>query len=394
MQGRGAHLCSESEIAALGKLCNRRGHMNPDVVGQDPWRIAEMAGFSVPRTTTVLLAPQGGVGPEWPLSIEILAPILSVHVVDGWEEGCRVSMETLEYDGLGHTLRRVGHAIKRCSRPGSSRSPPTASSSTARCSQGAVGYSTHLVPSMSLGCGPQAGNITSDNISARHLVNVKRAAFPRRDWDDARAAATTQRAAALGGEAAPRGSRLPGDPALGAARAAARGAWRARRPSATGAATRPRARPASRCARAARRPSAGAARCGPAPEARRLRELRRARRPCCAAPRPLLPRTLAPVFVETEPVRAAFPAPAARSSAPPPGPPGSAGSARTGDALSAAEIQSIMSARRARVARSGRVSVARTTNVTTGRVRGLSSASTAEHRRTRGRKRRFRWRTA
>ncbi len=50
------------------------------------------------------------------------------------------------------------------------------------CSQGAVGYSTMLMPSMSLGCGPQAGNISSDNISARHLVNIKRAAFLRRDW--------------------------------------------------------------------------------------------------------------------------------------------------------------------------------------------------------------------
>jgi hypothetical protein len=317
--------------------------MNPDVVGQDPWRMAEMAGFSVPRSTTVLLAPQGGVGPEWPLSIEILAPILSVHVVDGWEEGCRVSMETLESDGLGHTCG-VWATDQKVLEAWFLEKPANRIIVNGPCSQGAVGYSTHLVPSMSLGCGPQAGNITSDNISARHLVNVKRAAFPRRDWETLESR-DHQRAAALGGEAAPRGSLLPGDPVLGAARAP-RGAlasetavsnWRGNPPS--GAAPPPAPPPRSAA------PSAGAAP-SPRPGAFASSGAATAVLP---APRPLLPRTGAPVFVKTEPARAAFPAPAARSSAPPPGPPGppgsagSAGSARTGDALSAAEIESIMS---------------------------------------------------
>jgi len=82
---------------------------------------------------------------------------------------------------------------------------------------GAVGYSTGLVPSMSLGCGPQAGNISSDNISARHLINIKRVGFPLRNWTEVERT-DHARAAALGGEEAPRGSGLPGDPGLHAAR--------------------------------------------------------------------------------------------------------------------------------------------------------------------------------
>src|SRR6185503_16487411 len=77
--------------------------------------------------------------------------------------------------------------------------------------------STNLMPSMSLGCGPQAGNITSDNITARHLINIKRVAFRRRDWET-RYAQDHARAAAMSGDAAPRGSGLPGDPALAGAR--------------------------------------------------------------------------------------------------------------------------------------------------------------------------------
>src|SRR6185436_4840483 len=103
LKRNGAHVCNDEETKKLAALCNKRGHMNPDVVGQDPWKIAEWAGFKVARETTLLLAYQGGVGKDWSLSIEIFAPVLSVHVVDGWKEGCKVSMETLHHEGLGHT---------------------------------------------------------------------------------------------------------------------------------------------------------------------------------------------------------------------------------------------------------------------------------------------------
>jgi acyl-CoA reductase-like NAD-dependent aldehyde dehydrogenase len=216
MLRRGAYLADERETQLLGKLCNRRGHMNPDVVGLDPWRIAEMAGFVVPKSTTVLLARQGGVGKDWPLSIEILAPLLSVHEVDGWREGCTTCIAMLEYGGLGHTL--AIHAKDQAVLDAFFlEKPANRILVNGPASQGAVGYSTNLVPSMSLGCGPQAGNITSDNISARHLVNIKRVAYLKRDWLDIETKDHARAAAILGGgEPAPRGSGIAGDPAIGA----------------------------------------------------------------------------------------------------------------------------------------------------------------------------------
>lgn len=212
LKKRGAHVCSEEETAKLAKLCNRGGHMNADVVGLDPWRVAELAGFQVPRETSVLLAYQGGVGPKWPLSIEILCPLLSVHVVDGWKQGCEVSMETLHYGGLGHTC--AVHARDAAVLDAwFLEKPASRIVVNGPSSMGAVGYSTWLMPSMSLGCGPQAGNITSDNITYKHLLNIKRAAFPRRDWDEIERRDHAW-AARFTKDSAPRGSGLPGDPAL------------------------------------------------------------------------------------------------------------------------------------------------------------------------------------
>ena len=210
LEARGAHVASDAERKKLEAFCNRGGQMNPDIVGIDPWRIADMAGFHVPQSTTVLLAFQDGVGKDHPLSIEILCPMLSIHVVDGWEEGCATSKAILHYGGLGHTLsvhaedRQVLDAFFLAK-------PASRIVANGPSSMGAVGFSTNLVPSFSLGCGPQAGNITSDNITARHLVNLKRVAFPTNDWKE-RERRAHERAAAMTGAGMPRGSMMEGDP--------------------------------------------------------------------------------------------------------------------------------------------------------------------------------------
>jgi acyl-CoA reductase-like NAD-dependent aldehyde dehydrogenase len=211
---RGAHLCSPEETRLLERYCNRGGHMNPDVVGADPWKVAEGAGFRVEPSTTLLLAHQGGVGKDWPLSIEILCPLLSIHEVEGWEQGCEVSLEILRYGGLGHTIG-LWAKDPRVLEAWYLEKPASRIVVNGPTSQGAVGYSTGLMPSMSLGCGPLAGNITSDNITARHLINVKRVGLLRPDWQQSYERDLARAAELLGsGERAPRGSGLPGDPGL------------------------------------------------------------------------------------------------------------------------------------------------------------------------------------
>ena len=51
--------------------------------------------------------------------------------------------------------------------------------------QGSIGYTTNLDPSMTLGCGTPGGNIFSDNIGPLHLINIKRIAFKVREAAEA-----------------------------------------------------------------------------------------------------------------------------------------------------------------------------------------------------------------
>lgn len=258
---RGAHRCSPEEIGMLERYCHKAGHMNPDVVGLDPWKVAANAGFQVPRSTTILLAEQNGVGEGAPLSIEILCPLLSVHRVDGWQEGCDVSHRILKLGGLGHTVG-VWAGDEAVLEAWALHKPASRIVFNGPTSQGAVGYSSGLAPSMSLGCGPLAGNITSDNITARHMINVKRVGQLKAGFADDYAADVARAAELLGATDGGdlRGSGLPGDPGLRDAGASARPATNYSTPAkaAPGVASNWQGNPPVQSFKPAPRPSGGA----------------------------------------------------------------------------------------------------------------------------------------
>ena len=57
---------------------------------------------------------------------------------------------------------------------------------------GAIGFSTDLAPSMTLGCGSWGGNVTSDNISPHHLMDIKRVAFETKPVSSQQSAASNR----------------------------------------------------------------------------------------------------------------------------------------------------------------------------------------------------------
>lgn len=172
----GAYVCNEEEIRKLEKIVAKGRRMNPDIVGQFPARIAEMAGFAVPPKTTLLVCPLRGVGWDWPISIEKLCPMVALYVESGWEAGCHRCIEVLRFGGLGHTL--VIHATdQRVIMEYAMKKPAFRILVNSPASQGSVGFHTNLVPSMTLGCGTPGNNITSDNVNPMNLVNIKRLAY-------------------------------------------------------------------------------------------------------------------------------------------------------------------------------------------------------------------------
>jgi len=192
---QGAHFLSASEADQLAKVvATPQRSLNPAIVGKSVEVIAKMAGITVPPGTRCLLADVAGVGRDHPLSMEKLSPILAFYVVDGLEKCAQRSKEVLGYGGMGHTAgihtRSREAAVKFGAEMPASRitvNTPT--------THGAIGFSTALPPSMTLGCGSWGGNVTSDNVSPLHLMDIKRVAFETRPVKSARPAVATQKVA-------------------------------------------------------------------------------------------------------------------------------------------------------------------------------------------------------
>jgi len=181
LQKQGAHVCSYQEKAQLERTIQTpRRTLNTKIVGKAATKIAEMAGFSVSAGTRALVAHTDGVGPDYPISMEKLSPILAFYVVKDWKEGCAKCIEILNFGGLGHTLS-LHTRDEEVVRQFALYKPAFRICVNTPAALGAVGYTTNLFPSMTLGCGAAGGNITSDNISPLHLINLKRVAYGVRD---------------------------------------------------------------------------------------------------------------------------------------------------------------------------------------------------------------------
>ena len=173
----GAYFLSAAEIDAVGReLVSPQRLPNPKLVGKSAPQIAAAAGIDVPPETRVLIAELAGVGREHPLSIEKLCPVLSFYVVKDWREGCDRCKQILRYGGMGHTMSIHSNNDEVILEFGLKK-PAFRIVVNTPTTHGSIGLTTGLNPAMTLGCGGYGGNITSDNISPLHLLNVKRLAY-------------------------------------------------------------------------------------------------------------------------------------------------------------------------------------------------------------------------
>ncbi len=176
-QAQGGYFMNKAEMEAVARgLVTPQRLPNPALVGKLATVIAEKCGISVPADTRVLIAPLEGVGRDYPLSIEKLCPVLSFYVVRDWREGCERCKQILRYGGMGHTMAIHSQNDQIILEFGLKK-PAFRIAVNTPTTFGSIGLTTGLDPAMTLGCGGYGGNITSDNISPRHLLNIKRLAY-------------------------------------------------------------------------------------------------------------------------------------------------------------------------------------------------------------------------
>jgi len=177
MQAEGAFFTDPQQTEALRRIVfNPNGSPNTAVVGKPAGFVAGMAGFSIPNGTRIMVTALTKIGREEPLSHEKMTTVLGWYEVNGWEQGCETSIAVIQAGGLGHT--QIIHANdEKIIMAFGLEKPVFRILVNTMGTLGAIGLTSGVMPSLTLGSGGVGGAITGDNITTYHLINIKRLAY-------------------------------------------------------------------------------------------------------------------------------------------------------------------------------------------------------------------------
>lgn len=179
---RGCYFLKKDELDKVRKTIIIGGSLNAKIVGQPAYKIAEMAGVSVPENTKILIGEVESVDISEEFAHEKLSPVLAMYKAKTFNEAVAKAERLVADGGYGHTsgiyidvnekekLNIHQNAMKTCrilvNTP---------------ASHGGLGdlYNFKLAPSLTLGCGSWGGNSVSENVGVKHLINIKTVAQRR-----------------------------------------------------------------------------------------------------------------------------------------------------------------------------------------------------------------------
>jgi len=174
---KGAYLCDGKEKAKLEQIMfdKEKGVVSGQIVGQSPQKIAQLAGFSVPDDVNLLLVPLEAIGPKDWMSHEKLSPVLGWYVANDKDAAIQAAVAQLEFGGAGHTAVAFSND-ETILEEFALKVPAGRVIWNQPSMHGVVGLTSGMVPSFTLGCGARGGNSTTEGVTFKNLINIKRVA--------------------------------------------------------------------------------------------------------------------------------------------------------------------------------------------------------------------------
>jgi sulfoacetaldehyde dehydrogenase len=173
LQVEGGYLVSDAEKQLLqSALWDEEGHRTSNTIARPAGAIAEIAGFRIPDGKTFLIVKESQIGKEHRFSSEKLSPVLAIFRYSGFENALEMVRRIYEVGGKGHSCGIYSfddshiHALALTA-PVSRimvRQPQSKANAGA--------FNNGMPMTSSMGCGIWGGNITNENVSLRHYMQV------------------------------------------------------------------------------------------------------------------------------------------------------------------------------------------------------------------------------
>ena len=180
---RGCYFLQEEELEKVRKTIIINGALNAHIVGQSAFRIAQLAGVTVPETSKILIGEVESVELSEEFAHEKLSPVRAMYRAQSIDDAFDKAERLIADGGYGHTSAIYLDPVAQRERleQFSSRMKTCRIVVNTPSSHGGIGdlYNFKLAPSLTLGCGSWGGNSVSENIGVKHLLNIKTVAERR-----------------------------------------------------------------------------------------------------------------------------------------------------------------------------------------------------------------------
>ena len=143
-----------------------------NIITQSASVIAQIAGFSIPEGTKVIMVEENGTGKEYPFSGEKLSIVLTVYKYNKFDDAIRIVQENLAYQGLGHSCGIHSFNDDRIMKLAMTVKATRVAVRQAMTSSNSGDWSSGNPWTATLGCGTWGHNIVSENITVKHFLNT------------------------------------------------------------------------------------------------------------------------------------------------------------------------------------------------------------------------------
>ncbi|WZL72091.1 aldehyde dehydrogenase family protein [Clostridiaceae bacterium 35-E11] len=172
MESEGGYLVSAEEKKKLEKAMWVDGHLSPAIIAQAPQKIAAEAGIDLPEGKKFFMVEESGIGPDYPFSGEKLSVVTTLFKYKEFEEAIEKVNAITDYHGSGHSCGI--HSFNEANILALAEQTKTSRIMVRQpqCLANSGAWTNGMPMTLTLGCGTWGGNISSENITWKHLINV------------------------------------------------------------------------------------------------------------------------------------------------------------------------------------------------------------------------------
>ncbi|SNT30339.1 aldehyde dehydrogenase family protein [Tropicimonas sediminicola] len=175
----GGYLCDAGEKALLEKaLWDDEGRRTINTVAVSAQTIAAIAGFEIPQDRKFIMVEQDEIGPEHRFSSEKLCVVMALYRFRDFDEALAKVRAIFDVGGKGHSCGIYSFDEDRILRHAANAPVSRVMVRQPQSKANAGSFENGMPMTSSLGCGIWGGNITNENVSLKHYMNVTWVARP------------------------------------------------------------------------------------------------------------------------------------------------------------------------------------------------------------------------